>query len=267
MQTAPTPIDAAASTAAPAHVFAICTLVTNVPEYEQCVASFRDKGFNETNSRFVWIDNTAGNRFDGYSGIGEFVRSSGAKYTIVCHQDVELVEDGFAALAARLSELDREDPLWAVAGNSGLRGLTRMAMRIIDPWIEDAHIGDLPMRVDSLDENFLVIKTQSLLTPSADLHGFHFYGMDLCLQARLRGYTAYVIDFNLRHKSAGKRSPAFYEARAALERKYAGLVAGRIARTPCDLLFLGWCVHIRFLRWPLRRVLNVLGKLGLIDAI
>jgi hypothetical protein len=259
------PPETGGATASP--LFAICTLVTDILEYDKCLESFRKRGFDDGNSQFLYIDNSAGNRFDAYAGIIEFVRRASARYVIVCHQDVVLIDDGFAALRAKLEALEQMDPHWALAGNSGLRGLTRMAMRISDPWIENGRIGKLPMRVDSLDENFLVIKTSTLLAPSADIGGFHFYGVDLCIQARLRGYTAYVVDFHLRHNSAGKRSNAFYDARRALERKYAVLAAGRIVRTPCDIVFLGWCAHLRFLRWPLVKAIRFLGKLRLIATV
>jgi hypothetical protein len=247
------------------HVFAICTLVTDIAEYDRCRATFAKNGFNPDNSEFLWIDNTQRNEFDGYSGITEFVRRSSAKYVVICHQDIALLEDGFDALVARLSELDKLDGQWAVAGNAGLRGLTEWGMRITDPWIENARIGEFPMQVDSLDENFLVINAASLLTPSSDLSGFHFYGLDLCLQARSRGCTTYVIDFHLRHNSGGTRSKSFYEVRSAMECKYAKLVSGRAVRTPCGLVFLGWCAHMRFLRWPLRKVLHLSARFGLID--
>lgn len=255
------------SDALKAHIFSVCTLVTNLPQYAQCLASFRRNGFDDGNTQFLWIDNTEENRRDGYSGIAEFVRRSSAKYIVVCHQDVELIAQGFDDLVARLSELDWLDPNWAIVGNAGLSGLTRFAIRISDPVLENVQIGNLPMRVDSLDENFLLIRADALLAPSADLAGFHFYGLDLCIQARLRGCAAYVIDFHLRHSSAGNRSRSFFEGRSALERKYAGQVAGRIVRTTCDIVFLGWCMRLRFLRWPLSKMLRLLGKLGFIYAI
>lgn len=220
-------------------LFSVCTLVTDKIQYQTVLDSFYNHGFNNENSEFLQIDNTFGNRFDAYAGIREFVHQSKARYVIICHQDVELVDDGFDSLRQRLEELDASTPNWGVAGNIGIAGLWSWAARISDPHMTNARLGPLPARVDSLDENFLIIRRATMLVPSRDLTGFHFYGLDLCLQARLAGLSAHVIDFHLHHKSPGSKSKSFQDARKNLERKYSALLKRQILHTTCDLVIIG----------------------------
>jgi len=251
-------------------VFSICTLVNDTVQYTTAVNSFIAKGFGSHNAEFLFVDNTKGNTLDGYSGIREFVLEAKGQYVVVCHQDVELIEDGYDVLLARLRELDTATPNWALAGNAGLRGISKWAMRITDPHFRNASIGKLPYRVDSLDENFLVIKKSALVVPSPDLRGFDFYGLDLCLQAYMRGYSAYVIDFHVLHKGGGKKTVRYFAALDALEKKYASISRGRIARTPCEFVFLGWMYKLRFVRlfrWPLRRIFWLIEQVSSWEAL
>lgn len=234
--------------------FSVCTLVTDPRQYATVLESFRERGFSDQNSEFLIIDNSVSNKFDGYSGIRAFLRCARGKYVVVCHQDVELVDDGYAELYARLEVLEELDPDWAIAGNSGLTGIGRWALRISDPVFENERIGKLPAEVRSLDENLLIIKRASLLAPSHDLEGFHFYGLDLCLQAHLQGNRAYVIDFHLHHHSSGTKSSSYYDGLQRLEKKYAKLVSGQLIQTTCDLVFLGSYYRFRFLRRVLKKL-------------
>ncbi len=241
-------------------VFSVCTLVTDKAEYEKTLRSFLARGFDLGNSEFAVVDNRSANRLDAFAGIREFVCSARGRYVVICHQDVELIEDGFDVLLARLRHLDDTAPNWAVAGNVGVRGLTNWTARISDPHVRDARVGRFPTAVDSIDENFIVIKRASGLVPSDDLSGFHFYGLDLCIQAERRGLEAYVIDFHLLHKSAGNKSAAYFAARTAIENKYAQESRGRIVRTPCEYVFLGWTSRLRTLRWWLGKIIWLAGR-------
>ena len=52
------------------------------------------------------------------------------------------------------------------------------------------------------------------------------------------GFTAYVIDFHLRHLSDGRISPAFYQARAEFRAKWSRALRPRWMQTTCGLMFL-----------------------------
>jgi hypothetical protein len=187
---------------APHPAFSICTLVTNPPQYEEMVASFRAAGFGE-DCEFLFIDNSTHNKFDGYSGLNFFLSHSSGSHIIICHQDVLLAFDDRRVLEARLSELTELDPYWAVCGNAGLTEDGSNAIRITDPHAADTKCGAFPSRVVGLDENFIVTRNCWNLSVSPRLTGFHLYATELCNIAHLLGLNTYVIDFHLRHLSGG----------------------------------------------------------------
>ncbi|MES2714047.1 MAG: acyl esterase [Pseudomonadota bacterium] len=240
-QTGASPIDAALPRAAPR--FSVCTLVNDHAQYRAMVASFCARGFTPDDCEFLYLDNSDGTFWDAYRGIPRLVAMSRAPHVILCHQDVRLISDDADALAARLGELDALDPAWALAGNAGGTDAGELAVRISDPYGDDQRRGELPARAVSLDENFIVLKRDAPVGLSADLWGFHFYGADLCILARLAGRSAWVIDFHLRHLSPGTKDAGFKAAQARFEAKYRALFAlpWRI-RTTCARLRLkrGW---------------------------
>ncbi len=239
--TASHPIDAAQPRDAPR--FTIATLVTDHAQYQAMVATFTARGFTPETCEFLYLDNSRAPAWDAYAGIARFMAMARAPHLILCHQDIRLLDDGADTLAARLAELDALDPAWALAGNAGGTAAGDLAIRISDPYGEDQRRGTLPARAASLDENFLVLNRAAPLGLSADLTGFHFYGAELCIQARIAGRSAWVIDFHLRHQSPGTKDASFKAAQARFEAKYRALFAlpWRI-RTTCARLRLkrGW---------------------------
>jgi hypothetical protein len=87
------------------------------------------------------------------------------------------------------------------------------------------------VRVESLDENFIVMRRERFVGGSFDMSGFHFYGPDLCLAAEVQGGRAYVMDFHLRHYGLGKRTPDYAAARQRFREKYSPYFPGRILVT------------------------------------
>ncbi len=219
--------------------YSICTLVTRMEEYGRMARSFQDHGFTPPECEYLYLDNGAGNRFDAFAGCNLFLAAARGEYVILCHQDIELLEDGRERLDARLAELTRHDPGWGLAGNAGGCGPGRLALRISDPHGEDTSLGGpFPVRVGSLDENFIIVRRAANLGLSRDLAGFHLYGTDLCLVAGLLGRSAYVVDFHLRHHSPGRTSADFQAARRRLIEKYRAAFRPRWIATTCTTIFL-----------------------------
>lgn len=211
----------------------ICTLVRSQDKYDRLLASFARGGFNLENSEFLAADNREANRFDGYGWQKTLLAQARGRYVVFCHDDIELLEAGHAALLAALDALERTDPGWLLAGVAGGRYRPAkhhrpfLRMHISDPWGEDRRMGSVPGRVETLDECFILMRRSRPVIGSYDLGGFHFYGADLCLQAELLGGSAHVIDFHLRHHGGGTKDQSFRRARDAFVRKYAPLFAGR----------------------------------------
>ena len=97
----------------------------------------------------------------------------------------------------------------------------------------------------ALDENFMVVRRSANLCLSHDLSGYHMYGPDLCLMAQIAGYRCYVIDFHLRHASAGKIDASFEAGRDAFARKYHHAFRSRWFQTSCATLFLSASPRLR----------------------
>ena len=219
--------------------FSVCTLVTRKNEYEEMLESFYQKGFTNTNSQFSYIDNSTSNKGDGFAGLNKFLSNSQAKYTIICHQDIRLEFDDIEKLNNCIKEIEKKDPNWAVLGNvGGSSDLFKLHCRITDPYGSNKNTSSFPIQVNSLDENFLLVKNGLNIGLSRDLKGFHFYGTDICLQANLRGYSAYVIDFHLRHLSPGNVDDYFNNCKKDFIKKYEFALRPRFIRTSCAYLYI-----------------------------
>jgi hypothetical protein len=232
------PVDAATMRNTSGTRYSICTLVTRPDEYAEMLASFVKKGFNQSDCEFLYLDNSSVNRFDAYSGCNLFLSVARGDIIILCHQDVRLEFDDRLMLEAALADLDRLDKDWALCGNAGGVSPGRLALRITDPHGEDQKTEGLPIRVQSLDENFIIVKREANLALSHDLSGFHLYGADLCLIASILGRTAYAIDFHLRHRSGGAHDDAFNRTRSAFVEKYLQKFRPQWVTTTCTVIFL-----------------------------
>lgn len=185
-------------------VFHICTITNNLKQYEEMKSSYILAGFTEERCKYSLFDNSKGNIFDPRV-FNSFKSETTEPYIIFCHQDVLLNKgDGFNELVEIVTELDQLDPRWAVAGNSGLTKRGEHVSKITDPasryyrrWSKG-----FPYPVQSLDENFLVIRTQADI--SCNINTFYLYAHELCLDAFDKGYSSYVIDFHVTHLSPGK---------------------------------------------------------------
>lgn len=218
--------------------YTVATLVTRKGEYAEMLASFAAAGFDTPDCEFIEIDNTGVRQLCAFEGLNAALNTARGRHIILCHQDVRLTHDTRADLNRALSELDRRDPAWALAGNAGGTAPGKLAIRISDPHGKDQRVGYFPARGQSLDENFIVVRANARIGFSHDLSGFHLYGADICQMAEVAGHTAYVIDFHLTHLSPGRRDHAFALAEAAFERKWHRALAPRWVQTTCTLLRL-----------------------------
>ena len=227
------------SSATPAQKrFTIATLVNNRTHYDEMRASFEEGGFRRSDCEYIFVDNTGPQQTCAYRGLDRLLTEARGEFVILCHQDVRIVDDGRAELEARLEELEALDPTWAVAGNAGGISAGRLALRITDPHGANRHVGALPAKVMSLDENLLIVKRAARLSFSRDLSGFHFYGADLCLVADVLGHAAYVIDFHLEHLSGGIKGASFGVMEEAFRAKWSHALRPRFMQTTCSLINL-----------------------------
>lgn len=214
----------------------IFTFVTDERVYRELRASFEQAGFDEDHAMFVVLTGSGERgQAEPYATISRLVSTRTEPYFVLCHQDIRLDQGhDLASFVRAVEHLDLIDPLWAVAGDAGGSRRFELVRSVTDPHgSRTAH--DLPARVDSLDENFLVLRTQTGITCSSSLHGFHFYAADFCLNAELRGRTAYVIDFHVHHLSGGRRTPEFYAAKDSFDERWRREFRARYFRSSTEV--------------------------------
>lgn len=215
--------------------FSICTIVSNQEEYAEMKSSFRDKGFGD-DCEYLVADNTRSNNEDAYQAINRFLQQATGVYIIIVHQDVRCI-DHRSVLSNAIQELEEKDKAWAVCGNAGCKGYKKCYYHLENAGERRISEG-LPKQVNSLDENFLVVKNSCRLQVTPALSGFHLYGTDICLQAEACGYTAYVIPFLVNHLSLGNLKdlaaylPAFIKVHENTQ-------PARFVQTTCTKFWLG----------------------------
>jgi len=217
-------------------IFSICSLVTNLDEYNEMIRSFKKAGFEDNICEFIYIDNSNENIYDGYDGLNQFLNLAKGQYIIQCHQDILLNFDNIDILKQRIKELDELDSNWAILANAGYGDFNTKAIRLTDPWGEDQNTQNLPCKVKSVDENFILVKNNANLALSKNIGGFHLYGTDLCTIADILGYSSYVVDFHLLHKSGGSCSENFFDAKKRFIDKYTKTLNTKFIRTTCTMI-------------------------------
>ncbi len=216
--------------------FSIVALVSDMAHYDAFRKSFQSRGFTASDCEYIYIDNTARIEACAYRGLNRALAEARGTFVLLCHQDLRLLTDGRAELEERLKDLDTKDANWALAGNAGGIGPGQLSIRISDPHGTDRHVGNFPCRVQSLDENLIIVRRAARIGFSNDLSGFHFYGADICLHAAQAGYTAYVIDFHLAHLSGGTKDDIFYETERKFLEKWNNALKPRWLQTTCALI-------------------------------
>lgn len=211
--------------------YSICTLVSRPSEYSGMIASFIKAGFTENDCEFLYADNSECNEFEAFSGINRFLREARGEFVIICHQDILITVNDRSKLEQQIKLVTEMDPSWAVLGNAGVNDMYHISMVITHHNGQSIRKGILPSRVQSLDENFILVKASANLAVAGDLKGFHLYGTDICLVAECLGYTAYAIDFHLVHNGQGIMDESFSQLSKQLSVKYATFFRARYIRS------------------------------------
>lgn len=247
--------------------YSVCTLVTRKQEYLEMLASFTEAGFTPDICEYLIVDNSEVNQMDAYDGLNSFLQKAGGEYVILCHQDILLInKNSKQLLDEQIAQMDARDPKWGVLGNAGAaaRLYDRLAIKIAYP---DGFVdikGKLPQQVCSIDENFMLVKNEANLSLSGDIGGYHLYGLDLCMVAGLLGYSAYVIDFLLVHKSTGNADGTFHSTLRLVKSKYTQFLKGRYINTTIARFYLSGSVfkNVLFNTRVFRRVLKTAEEIN-----
>jgi len=218
--------------------FSICTLVTRENEYSEMIESFVEKGFTKDRCEYLHINNSSGKGLDAYKGLNLFLQTAKGKYIIICHQDILLLEHGYEHLTQKISEINLLDENWGILANAGGLNYKWVAVNITTGKGRVFKEAELPLKCSTIDENFFIVKKSANIALSNNLKGFHMYGTDICLIADILGYSSYVIDFHLLHKSDGNADAVFYQNKKQLIDKYNHAFRSRYMATTCTKLFI-----------------------------
>ncbi len=131
--------------------------------------------------------------------------ATNADIVIYVHHDVYLPPLFEKNLLTSLSRVERIDPNWGVLGIAGAtadvsnKDGIRLYGHLLDRGQPLGNHRGLPREVDTLDEVMLI--TRGDLKFDENIPSTHFYGVDICLQARLQGRKSYAIDAYCHHNS------------------------------------------------------------------
>lgn len=218
--------------------YSICTLVTDKAEYQEMIESFIAAGFDTSFCEYLYIDNSSNNKSDAYQGLNYFLQKAKGKYIILCHQDILLCYDNLLMLENKIQEIEKLDSNWGVLSNAGAVGIKNKVIKFTESNKKTQTVGTFPSKVLSVDESFILVKKSTNLALSNNIGGFHFYGTDLCMVAKALGYSTYVIEFNLLHKSNGTLSKDFYKVKGNFIDKYSKLLKIGYVQTTCTIMYI-----------------------------
>lgn len=129
-----------------------------------------------------------------------------AQIIIFAHQDVFLPRGWETVLFARIAELERKHPDWALLGSYGV---AENGGRFGPVWSSSlgSIVGRVPMepvKVQSFDEHLFVMRRDAGLQFDEGLPGFHLYGTDIVQIARNAGRGSYAMALPLIHNDGFK---------------------------------------------------------------
>lgn len=161
----------------------------------------------------------------GFTNIPKAFNSKGPSFPHICyvHHDVFLPGSFAKQLRQAIDKMQSIDPNWGVLGVAGVKlinGKKQNLGYIQDRGKEWGSPVGLPAEVDTLDELLLITHGDFQFDEQFDLH---FYGADICMQARLQCRKCYAINAYCHHNSGlplGYRSQSFRDCEAKFRAKY-----------------------------------------------
>lgn len=218
--------------------YSVCCLSRDKKNQDDIFKLLKRLGFSNDQ---IFISDNSHNTFDSYEAIRIFLRTSNHPFVIILHDDIDFGTATLASLEAKIEDVILKDPRASVFGVAGISFKGQQGVgRFFDSNFSEQSWGFKDFgKASSLDECFLVIRKDSWISVSDDLSGFHFYGTDLCLNAEKLGFSSYVVDFPVIHRSEGTLNSDFYSARDRFELHLREKGIHRFIRTTCTILYGG----------------------------
>jgi glycosyltransferase involved in cell wall biosynthesis len=204
--------------------FSIVTCVSDAYIYERCLL----RSIRETRKRhdieIIPIVNND-NRYSASVALNLGIDTARSDHVIFVHQDVRLLDDWFDLLDDAVGKLDND---WGVLGTAGIHlkykrndigmwggSVSVDTVAVGSVWDSDESLTAPPYwdgvkdisPIHCVDECCFILNKRRGLRFDTLFTGFHFYGVDICLQARAAGYTVYGCHLPIIHY--GRYSASF----------------------------------------------------------
>lgn len=173
-------------------------------------------------------------------------RAPSGSAVIFAHQDVYLPAGYANRLAARIAEVERADPDWAVIAPFGVAADGTIAGRVWSTaWNRVFEgIAPLPAPIASADELLIVVRAGGGLRFDDALPGFHLYATDIIQTALAAGRRCYAVDAPVVHhdKPVIELGGAYRIAYRFMQRKWRDrlpipMLIAPLSRSPLPLLY------------------------------
>lgn len=217
--------------------FSVCSLCRD----SQSKSNLFDRAvsFFPVNTEILLFDHLE-KQISCYEAIRLFISQSRGDFILFIHDDVFFDGLSCSDLFTELSRICKLDPKAVLFGVAGISFSDHSSIgHFRDAGGEHEWGFHEDGLASSLDECFLVLRKDKGLTVSNELSGYHFYGTDLCINAREKGLASYVIDFPIIHKSTGSLDKKFFEARIQFEKHLQKKNIRRFVRTTCTVMYGG----------------------------
>lgn len=204
--------------------FSVVTCVSNADIYEKCLLDSIRTSRKKHDIEIIPIINND-NRYSASVALNHGVDTARSDNVIFVHQDVRLLPGWFDLLVEVLDNIDDD---WGVIGSAGINlkynrndigmwggSVSVDTVAVGSVWDSDEKLHEPPywdgskelVPIHCVDECLFVLNRQCGLRFDQQFTGFHFYGVDMCLQARAAGYTVYGAHLPIIHY--GRYSASF----------------------------------------------------------
>lgn len=209
--------------------FSIVCCISKPDVYESCLLASLNQNRNEHDIEIIPIINND-NLYSASNALNIGLDVAHSDVVVFAHQDVRLLRtddgrDWFTCLKDILTKLPND---WSVLGSAGIDlqythsdigcwggSLEAHTVAVGSVWDSDESLDKPPYWdgnreptiVHCADECLLVLNKQTGLRFDSMFTGFHFYGVDICLQARAAAYLVHCAYLPIVHY--GKYSASF----------------------------------------------------------
>jgi hypothetical protein len=204
--------------------FSIITCISNADIYDQCLLQSINKMRNGYDIEIIPIINND-NRYSASNALNIGIDVAKSDILVFVHQDVSLLDDWFNILSSTIDLLPEN---WGMLGSAGISmeftrydignwggALKIDTIAVGTVYGSDKSLDSAPYwdgeknitQVHCVDECLMVLNKKTGLKFDPMFNGFHFYGMDMCLQARAAGYAIWGSHLPIIHY--GKYSASF----------------------------------------------------------